>query len=74
MEKKINVSENVEERYLKAKFGEDGNPEVEMTCDDQTARNLCVAILAALAANVTDPASWLISVTMNAAELLERVE
>lgn len=35
---------------------------------------LCVALLAALAAGSDDPAGYLISIVTNAADLLDRVE
>ena len=38
------------------------------------ASKLCVALLAALAAGLDDPAGYLISIVTNAASLLDRVE
>ncbi len=60
--------------YLRISYGEDGNPQVETNCVGLEASKLCVALLAALAAGSDDPAGYLISIVMNAADLLGRVE
>ena len=60
--------------YLRVQYGDDGNPEVETTCIGIDATNLCIALVAALAANSADPETWLIRVMTNAADLLDRVE
>lgn len=60
--------------YLRVQYGDDGNPEVETTCIGIDATNLCIALVAALAANSADTETWLIRVMTNAADLLDRVE
>lgn len=60
--------------YIRASYGEDGNPQVETNCVGLEASKLCVALLAALAAGSDDPAGYLISIVTNAADLLDRVE
>lgn len=59
--------------YLRVQYGDDGNPEVETTCIGIDATNLCVALVAALAANSADPETWLIRVMTNAAYLAGRM-
>lgn len=59
--------------YLRVQYGGDGNPEVETTCIGIDATNLCIALVAALAANCADPETWLIRVMTKAADLASRV-
>ena len=59
--------------YLHVQYGDDGNPEIETTCIGIDATNLCVALVAGLAANCPDPETWLIRVMTNAADLVGRV-
>lgn len=59
--------------YLRVQYGDDGNPEVETTCIGIDATNLCIALVAALAANSADPETWLIRVMTNAADLAGRM-
>lgn len=66
--KKLNKS------YIRVSYGEDGDPQVETNCVGLEASKLCVALLAALAAGLDDPAGYLISIVTNAADLLDRVE
>lgn len=61
------------ESYIRVSYGEDGNPEIETTCIGIDATNLCVALVAGLAANCPDPETWLIRVMTNAADLVGRV-
>lgn len=64
--------------YIRVSYGEDGNPQIETNCVGLEASKLCVALLAALAAALAagsdDPAGALISIVINAADLLDRVE
>lgn len=62
------------ESYIRVSYGEDGDPQVETNCVGLEASKLCVALLAALAARLDDPAGYLISIVTNAADLLDRVE
>lgn len=59
--------------YLHVQYGNDGNPEIKMTCIGIDATNLCVALVAGLAANSVDPETWLIRVMTNAADLVGRM-
>lgn len=61
------------ESYIRVSYGEDGNPQIETNCVGLEASKLCVALLAALAANCPDPETWLIRVMTNAADLVGRV-
>lgn len=56
------------------RLGDDGNPEINIDGTTMQAQQLCVALLAALAAGSDDPAGALISIVTNAADLLDRVE
>lgn len=59
--------------YLHVQYGDDGNPEIKTTCIGIDATNLCIALVAALAANSADPETWLIRVMTNAADLAGRM-
>ena len=59
--------------YLRVQYGDDGNPQIETNCVGLEASKLCVALLAALAANSADPEAWLIRVMTKAADLASRV-
>lgn len=59
--------------YLHVTFGDDGNPEIEVSGSCQEQNSLCVALLAGMAANSDDIAGYLTAVMFHAAELLERV-
>lgn len=59
--------------YLHVQYGNDGNPEIKMTCIGIDATKLCVALVAGLAANSVDPETWLIRVMTNAADLVGRM-
>lgn len=59
--------------YLHVQYGDDGKPEIKTTCIGIDATNLCVALVAGLAAAGPDPETWLIRVMTNAADLAGRM-
>ena len=62
--------------YLRVQYGDDGNPEVETTCIGIDATNLCIALVAALAMEISpaDPVSFLTGMAISAGNLLDRME
>lgn len=64
---------NEHKPYLYITFGDDGNPEIEVSGSQQELNSLCVALLAGMAASSEDIAGYLTAAIFQAVELLERL-
>ena len=62
--------------YLRVQYGDDGNPEINIDGTTMQAQQLCVALLAGLAMEISpaDPVSFLTGMAISAGNLLDRME